>query len=472
MQTFKVGISKLIIAIGALFFLGASIFAYLNTFSTFKSYLTASLFIGVSIFGTLLIAYLLKNKWFTRNRFFLLLIVLAVGLRLAWVLKIDTPPVSDFLDMHSAALSAARGDFTFGQSEYFTRWVYQLGFTMYEAGIIKLFGEPIRILQLFNIAFNVGTAVIVYLAASRLFNEFCGKMASLLYAVYVPHIIMCSVLTNQHLSTFLYTLGCYLLIRTGVERLPIRSGVAIGICFALGNFVRPMGSFFLIGLAVYLLWFQFRKENVLPILKKGVAVFAVYFILTQAASYLLIATGITNYTLANREPYWKFMVGFNPATTGGWSWEDTEYVTKFPIGEERNEAELALLKQRLENKAEVIQLMKKKFILMWGSEDTAPQWSLYGMERWDLVRILTKAERVEYVLVMLFGFIGMLLLLRSVEKPGPTWMLVLVLGYAVLHLVIEIQTRYRFDILPFVFILQSYGVFHMFSLKKSSSVVQ
>lgn len=35
--------------------------------------------------------------------------------------------------------------------------------------------------------------------------------------------------------------------------------------------------------------------------------------------------------------------------------------------------------------------------------------------------------------------------------------MLLLLGYAALHIVIEMQTRYRIDIFPCVFILQSFG---------------
>jgi hypothetical protein len=43
--------------------------------------------------------------------------------------------------------------------------------------------------------------------------------------------------------------------------------------------------------------------------------------------------------------------------------------------------------------------------------------------------------------------------------PAAQLFLILLLGYAALHIVIEIQTRYRYDIMPCVFILQSYGIY-------------
>ena len=48
------------------------------------------------------------------------------------------------------------------------------------------------------------------------FNEWAGRMAGLLYALYIPSIVLSSLLTNQHIATFLFYLGFYLLITKGL----------------------------------------------------------------------------------------------------------------------------------------------------------------------------------------------------------------------------------------------------------------
>ena len=37
--------------------------------------------------------------------------------------------------------------------------------------------------------------------------------------------------------------------------------------------------------------------------------------------------------------------------------------------------------------------------------------------------------------------------------------LIFLLGYAAAHILIEVQTRYRFDIMPAIMILQGYGIY-------------
>ena len=60
---------------------------------------------------------------------------------------------------------------------------------------------------------------------------------------------------------------------------------------------------------------------------------------TYLISQLLISTDVTQYSLSNRDPMWKFVLGFNHDTNGQYSNEDLSYVSQFAIGDERKAAE-------------------------------------------------------------------------------------------------------------------------------------
>lgn len=461
--------SRLVIAVGLVFLAAALLFACRNTTGFFTSGWQAT---GIAVLAAvcfLAVGYMLA-AYVNRLVFVVLLVGVAAGLRLWWILNVNTQPVSDFLDMQGAAVMAAKGDFSFGQGEYFTRWVYQLGFAMYEALIVKLFGEPIIYLKLFNVLFNTGTALLVYLTAARVFRqEACGRLAGLFYALYVPNIVMGSVLTNQHLSTFLFFAGLYLVVKRG---LGTGSGwwawPLIGLSFGLGNVMRPLGSFFLVGFLVYAVLFELLRQRDgharLFATARIAGVIAVYFAVQQIVSYSFISAGITEHKLSNPEPYWKLVEGLNRQTTGGWSWEDTELVLKYELGEARNQAELAIVKERIADKRELVRLFGDKFKAMWGGEDTAVFWSLYQIEKPELKQPLTQMERIGYSVALGFGLIALLALIRGNRHPQHTLYLVLLLGYAAVHIVIEIQTRYRFDIMPALIILQSFGMYTVIKL--------
>lgn len=258
----------------------------------------------------------------------------------------------------------------------------------------------------------------------------------------------------------LYLFGVYALIRNRLA-----GGAAwllVGLCFGLGNLMRPLGSFWLVGFAAYAVLFLLApavRERKWPALAaKCAGVLAVYWLVQQAAGLALTQSAVTPYPLASREPYWKFMIGLNPQTNGGWSYEDTVYAERFPIGEERDRVELALLKERLRDKGQVAALFGRKLQAMWGADDSAPMWSIPKQDRPQLQMRLVQAERIEYVLMALFGLLAALAMARRGASAEMSLFLLLLLGYAALHLVIEVQTRYRFDIFPCVFVLAGCGL--------------
>jgi hypothetical protein len=451
--------SQTLVMMGSIFFLVVSVSSFVNTVSLYESLVTTTAVTAITLCGFLLVSHFI-NHYFSRRLFLLFLIVIGLIVRIIWILWINTPPKSDFSYMHSAAKKAAAGDFSFANTEYFTSWVYQLGFTMYEALVIKLFGGSILILKLLNVLFSVGTAVVVYFAASKALNEFCGRMASLSYALYIPNIIMCSVLTNQHLSSFFFMLGCLLLLKQGWNKK--YQWIFIGLSFALGNMMRPLGNIFLIGFVVYVLLSQLltsSKKQMWPVFAKSAGVIVVFYLVQSLVSYSFLAGGVTTYPLSSQEPYWKFMVGLNADTKGTWSMEDAEYAVKYKLGEERDQAELAVIKERLANKPAVAALLLTKLVYMWGSADGSAMWSLWELNKEDLNVWLNKFERITYVIMSAFGCLSLLALFRSRHSHDPLFFVILMLGYAAVHLVIEIQSRYRLDAMPAFMLLQSYGIY-------------
>ena len=101
------------------------------------------------------------------------------------------------------------------------------------------------------------------------------------------------------------------------------------------------------------------------VVSKLIGMIGIYYIVHFIFSYSLIATGVTQYPLSSRDPYWKFVVGFNPETTGGFSFPDHKLVFQYPIGEERFEIEKQLIKERTSDKGQLLLLFKDKFKIMW-----------------------------------------------------------------------------------------------------------
>ena len=136
----------------------------------------------------------------------------------------------------------------------------------------------------------------------------------------------------------------------------------------------------------------------------------------------------------------------------------------------RNEKAKELIQERISDKREIVILLKNKFAYMWGDYDSSIDWSLNGLSTSpELVDFLYKGERVTYILTLTFCFIGSLYILFWKPQLNSDYLLILIflLGYAAAHLFIEVQTRYRFDLLPAFMILQGYGIYLVTSKLKS-----
>ncbi|EEL79284.1 Integral membrane protein [Bacillus cereus AH1271] len=413
----------------------------------------------------ILIGYI-TNKYMSKLIFTIALIILAFSIRFIWFLNIQTPIESDFAMMYNGAVQATKGDFSFAQSIYYTSWVYQLGFTMYQALIINLFGEGTFFLKFLNVLYCTGTTLLVYKITSHIFNEWTGRVAGLIYALYIPSIVLSSVLTNQHLATFLFYLGFYLLITKGLSHKYM--WIFIGISLSLGDIMRPLGGIILIAVTIYFFLHGMlgkSKRDIFTSIKKLCGIFIVFYLVHYIISYSFISAGITQYPLSNRDPLWKFTVGLNHETKGGYSTADAEYMMSFEIGEERKAAEKKLIQERLADPQKVLSLFGDKFTLMWADYDSAPSWSLLTLGNTDnnmitLQNDLMKYEKYMYMTAMLFGTLALLyLILTKQNNTNYTIFLLLIIGYVTVHFLIEYQTRYRYFIIPSFTIIQSYGLY-------------
>ena len=448
--------------LGVLFFIYSLVSSYIEIDENKITTIEITGWLMLSLLIAPLIAYL-TTKYLSKKVYIILLVGIAFLLRIGWAYWIKTPIISDFHVLYSAAIDIANGDYGFMESSYFQKWTYQVGFSFYESIVILIFGESPRALKFLNILYSVGTVVVVYLTATKLFNELSGRIAGLIFALYIPSILMSSVLTNQHLSTFFYFLALYLVINSGFSKK--YRWITIGLLIGLGNIIRPLGSIVLLAILVYVVivfLLKGNKEIYLTYAKKLIGIIAVYLAVQKLVSMMMMGIGITDETLKNKDSLYKFVVGFNHETEGKYSNEDREYLDQFSLWDERNEKAKELIQERISDKGEVLELWNHKFTYLWGDKDSSIHWSLNDLSPpQELVDSLYKIERVMYMLTLTFCIIGFSYILFWGHKLNSGYPLILIflLGYAAAHILIEVQTRYRFDIMPAMMILQGYGIY-------------
>lgn len=386
------------------------------------------------------------------------------------ILIFGAQPVQDFQTMYDAACQMAQGSRDYLQNEYFYNWAYQTGFVAYEAVIIRLFGEIFLPLQVFNALWMAGTGCLVYGIARRFLSETTSMTISLLYALYPAPYFLAAVLTNQHIAVFFYYLGFWLLVRG--KRLTLPRALTAGLSLSVGNAMRPLGVVIVLALLCWTVVRMCRWKGH-GVLRAGgllLAAAVVYFISSELFAWSVEAWGLNPEGLRNNLPMWKFVLGFNLENGGAWNQADYNAYYLLPR-EQAGQAMWDVVKERLSSLGVggFLELFWKKSQTMWGSLE----YLYWGFGHLDgtaqvlgpltlsqCLSLLNYFDRGMFVLA--FGLAAGAMAYWFGKGAGegirlPVMLGILFCGYYGVHLFIEVQARYRYFLMPVVFLLAGAG---------------
>jgi 4-amino-4-deoxy-L-arabinose transferase-like glycosyltransferase len=193
-----------------------------------------------------------------------LILVVALALRVAWVVCVHPDPVLDgrFDDTawyRVAAHYVANGDGYVNPYTGTPTAAWPPGYPMLLGAIFKLFGEGVYQVAALNIALSLATIVVVYAIAARLFDRPTAIIAAAALAVWPGQIYFTSLSLSEPLFTFLFALAVLLLLAVPSarrRRLPMIA--AFGAVVALAALTRGQ-ALLLLPLAV-VLWVTISRR--------------------------------------------------------------------------------------------------------------------------------------------------------------------------------------------------------------------
>lgn len=383
---------------------------------------------------------------------------------------IDTQPVSDFNTFYQCAIKLVNGDKTFGHTYYFTTWAYQTGPVIYYAVLIKIFGTGLLPLKLINCFFMAISNVLIYLIARKISNDYTARFVAVLYLLYPAPYFLASVLTNQHFAASMFLLSIYILLSEHMNFL-VR-GVIAGVIMSFGNAVRPLGVVIVIAAVIWGVIELIRTKKVFPVIMVA-ALLAGYLCVNFGISSIVKYYDINPEGLRNNYPLWKFVVGFNYNSRGQFSYADQDEIFMIENPEQRDAKSKQVIKERLSiGPGKLAGFLNTKQKIMWADFDTL-RWAFYkqidksltipeNLKKYEphILRI----EKVYYIFIFIFTFLGLgRLLWKKSINSGITFLSVLLLCYFGIHLLIEIQVRYRYFAVILLFILAAKGSELVFS---------
>ncbi|HUS83400.1 MAG TPA: glycosyltransferase family 39 protein [Dehalococcoidia bacterium] len=200
----------------------------------------------------------------------LAIIVLAIGLRLAWIAYVNPDPLDGRLDdtvfYVRAGQSLADGvGYTGLLGAPTAQWPPAYPFLL--AGIYKAFGHNIIIPKVVNALAGGLTCLLIYLIAARVFSRRVGLLGAFLFAVFPGQLFWSTLLMTESLTPALLCLMLLLFIMWVVERRDagVLRYAILGAIFGVALLARGEGAALLLAaLVAWRLvapsWRQFGRE--------------------------------------------------------------------------------------------------------------------------------------------------------------------------------------------------------------------
>lgn len=430
-----------------LFFMGLAAFDFLEIKNNYFIFKLISLGFYTGLILT--VSYFINRPKVSMNVFIIGLLLVSFGIRLWFIIKNDPKQVSDFSVMYKTAVELANGNQDALKKTYFDFAIYNAPFTIYQAIVLK-FKESIFLLKFLSIIYSTLIVLFVYLIGRKIHNESSGRIAGLICCFFPPLFVYNTILTNQTLSILFILVGIYCVLNN--KRL-----ILAGLFLGLGQIFRPIGIIFLFATIVLLFWEwlnysdYFSREKIKRLFFNTFKLMVPYYLILFVTSSLMVKLNFTEHSLFyNPTPSYKFLVGLNPESQGGYSQSDNNLIYQ-NIHDFESVAQQKI-NERTDNLLDVYGLFETKFKHLWGKKDTSFYWSK-----------LEFSSYVEYSqliwVVLLFGGCSIVFFKREKTlNPSLLYILLPIAFFTLIYLFIEIQPRYRYELYP-LFILTTGVVF-------------
>ncbi len=405
------------------------------------------------------------------SKFPLMLFILSMLTKVIAILIITPPIESDFLTMYQASNLLRVGDLSYTESSYFIKWGYQVGHVVYQAILLNICNSTF-FLKIVNCLALSSTTVLIYLIVKDLLNEKVAKFTSLTYVFYLHPVLLTTVLTNQHVPTFLFFLALYLIIKNNIFKTkPVLKYLIVGTLIGIGNIMRPEGIVFVLTIIAYLLCICYKSESFRSIALKVLVLILSYTFVTKGCSLAFQAFNISKNGLSNQDPLWKFVLGTNYEKQGRYNEDDLIYSGN-------REKELEIIKSRtIENPIQFSKLLAIKAKAFWTGNNL--YWSNDYLNNDDITifskqtsgesvnKFLNALNEQLYTVIFILSLIGLFSLTKAKYDKRLDLFVILLSAYFVIYLLIEVMNRYTYTPRVAVFILAGVGVNYLSNKIKS-----
>jgi len=423
----------------------------------------------------------------------ILILILAFAARVFVIRELPMEPASDYKTYYEIAnllkdgVLQEKGE---GYCNYIGMFPHILGYCYILKTIFVIFGSSVWHGQAANVLFSIATVFLIYRIARRLGGGIAGVTALTAAAFWPSQILYINLLAAEYSFAFFFYLSVLLFLHLvmdydGATKHAIRGvflHILLGCMIAVTAAIRPMALILLIAVFLFLLplkaklpgiprnsisvWVRFLANGWM----RAALILTAYMVISSIISTDIELTINQSTPTFSQSFGYNLLVGLNVDANGGWNEEDSKFLyenlerTGSPV-----EAQLACRNKAYQrfiaDPVGIFNLLIKKYELLWGNDNYGADWNLAFLKEQNeltpnrevFINQMKNANQIVYMVASLFSFLTLIYLLQ--RKASSLYVLVLVyLGTAAMHLMVESQNRYHFHILPVFIIIASVGI--------------
>ncbi len=438
-----------------------------------------------------------KYSVFIESIIVIAVITVGAGLRIWVIQNLHITPASDYKTYYDVATLLSQGDLIkdgVGLCDYISQFPHVIGYPYILSKAFRIFGVSVSVGLYLNLVASLISIFLAYRIARLICGKIGGMIALVLVAFWPSQILYINHLASEPIfmciTLFSIWLAVYLSKYTLKKRKPsvyLLLYIVLGISLAVGAVVRPMSIILLIAIVICTLPSKINlneDKDSIGLIKKGMSKGWIRA-LAILISYLLcsqIILGAITKTIDRELPGssvsygYNLLVGLNIDSKGAWNEVDAKLMNdKFMETDSAAEAHRAArdeaFKRIQKDTIGIANLAFEKYTLLWCNDNYASSWNLLFLEQQNNLTLERKAfinelipwNNLYYLFCVFFSFIaGIALWFR--KKTGPEHILVLFfIGTAILHMILESQNRYHYNILPIFAILAAVGISEIFN---------
>lgn len=447
------------------------------------SIFSSVLLLLITLIIFLLFAFLISksNKKYFRLTFYTILLS-SLLLKVYWVINVKTVPTSDFENAYLSAIKVMNGDFSsFGEGEYFSRFPHYSFYIILLAKVFSIINPNVEHVIMLNIIFLTLSSLIIYFIVAEIRDKRAGIIAFALFSYFPPVIIFSSVLITDIFAIPFVLLSVYLFIlfqkdyKNGKIRYSLLVYSAVALSFA--HLFRNVGYVLIIAIIIVLILTTTFKQSLKLVM---VYLFAFLFVIVSISGVLKFEGIISNHLWQAENPIEiTFVVGLNRESQGKFNAEDAALYKKYNGNTEIIKEEARqIIKDRLLEEGDLGKLFINKIKTVWNTpllsslywsstpqflkEQTVFSEKIQGYE--NQVKLYRFTNNI-YIGMLLFIFFNSLFFIkRKDEHSLLTNIKLIFIGFFILFLFIEVQSRYIFVISPLIMVLASVGIIQLYDM--------